>query len=218
MGNVFTPLKGLREGILLTAQIETFGQVLSMKILFVEDKTSERSLSEEQIRSFGYNVTTCPNAETALETYQHAFYPLIIVDLGLPGIDGLEFCRCIRALPQGHRSMILVITGRDELKYLQAGLDAGADGYLTKPVNMEMLQVRLTILEQQFRNRVRRQPNVSDTEVNQPSLTLHEAVKAFEKQFITQTLEQHHWRKVQTAQALGIGRKTLYRKMKKFGL
>ena len=170
-----------------------------MRILFVEDKSSERSLSEEQIRSFGYNVTTCPNAETALETYQHAFYPLIIVDLGLPGIDGLEFCRCIRALPQGHRSMILVITGRDELKYLQAALDAGADGYLTKPVNMEMLQVRLTILEQQFRNRVRHQPNVSDTEVNQPSLTLYKAGEAFEKQFITRALEQHRWRKTQVA-------------------
>ncbi len=83
---------------------------------------------------------------------------------------------------------------------------------------MDTLQVRVTILTQQFRNRVQRKPNVSDTEVNQPSLTLHEAVDAFEKQCILQTLEHHHWRKVRTAQALGIGRKTLYRKMKQFGL
>ncbi len=83
---------------------------------------------------------------------------------------------------------------------------------------MEMLQVRLTILTQQFRNRIQRKQNVSDTEVNPQFLTLHEAVEVFEKQFITQTLEQHHWHKVQTARVLGIGRKTLYRKMKQFGL
>ena len=55
-------------------------------------------------------MTACPNAETALKTYQQAFYPLIVVDLGLPGIDDLEFYRRIRALPHGVRSMILVIT------------------------------------------------------------------------------------------------------------
>jgi len=190
-----------------------------MKILLVEDNSSERSLFEEQIRSFGYDVTACPNAETALAACQQTFYPLIIVDLGLPGIGGLEFCRRIRALPQRDRSMILIITGRDELKYLQAALEAGAaDDYLTKPFSMDTLQVRVTILTQQFRNRVQRKPNVSDTEINQPSLTLHEAVDAFEKQFITRALEQHHWHKVQTARALGIGRKTLYRKMKQFDL
>jgi DNA-binding response OmpR family regulator len=175
-------------------------------------------LFEEQIRSFGYDVTVRPNAEAALEIYQRTFYPLIIVDLGLPGIDGLDFCRGIRVLPQGDRSMILVMTGRDELKYLQAALDAGADDYLTKPVSMEMLQVRLTIITQQSRNRARRKQNVPGIEVNQQSLTLYKAVEAFEKQFILQTLEHHHWHKVQTAQALGIGRKTLYRKMKQFGL
>jgi len=189
-----------------------------MKTLFVEDNSSERSLFEEQIRSFGYDVTVCPNAEAALEIYQQTFYPLIIVDLGLPGIDGLEFCRRIRALPQRDRSMILVITGRDELKYLQAALDAGADDYLTKPVSIEILQVRLTVITQQFRNRARHKQNVPDIEVNQQSLTLYEAVEAFEKQFITRALEQHHWHKVQTARALGIGRKTLYRKMKQFDL
>jgi len=110
------------------------------------------------------------------------------------------------------------MTGRDELKYLQAALEVGADDYLTKPFSMDTLQIRVMILTQQFRNRTRHKQNASSTEVNQPSLTLHEVVEAFEKQFILQTLEHHHWRKVQTAQALGIGRKTLYRKMKQFGL
>jgi len=189
-----------------------------MQILIVEDNFAERSLFEGQIPSLGHEVTACANAETALETYQHTFYPLIIVDLGLPEMDGLELCRRISALPQGGRSMVLVITGRDELEDLQAALDAGADDYLTKPVSVETLQVRLTIITQQFRNCVRHKQNVSGIEVDQQSLTLHEAVEAFEKQFITRVLEQHHWHKVQTARVLGIGRKALYRKMKQFDL
>ncbi|MCP4402604.1 MAG: response regulator [bacterium] len=189
-----------------------------MNTLLVEDNSSERSLCEEQIRSFGYDVTVCPNAEAALDAYQQTLYPLIIVDLGLPGIDGLEFCRRIRMLPQGDRSKILVMTGADDLKYLQTALDAGASDYLTKPFSMDMLRVRLTILTQQFRHRVQRKPHVSGTAIEQPSPTLHEMVETFEKHCILHTLEQHHWHKVHTAQVLGISRKTLYRKMKQFGL
>ncbi len=114
--------------------------------------------------------------------------------------------------------MILVMTGGDELKYLQAALDAGADDYLTTPVHMDMLRVRLTVLTQQFRHRVQRKPHVPDAAFNQPSPTLHEMVETFEKHSILQALEQHHWHKVHTPQVLGISRKTLYRKMKQFGL
>lgn len=190
----------------------------AMKILIVEDNSSERLLFEEEIRSFGYDVTVCPNVETALKIYQQVFYPLIVVDLGLPGIDGLEFCRRIRALPHGDRSMILVLTGHDQLKYLQAALEAGADDCLIKPVSREVLQARLMIIERQVQNSVRRKQKISGVEFKQQSLTLHEAVEAFEKRFIIQTLEQYHWRKIQTARALGIERRTLYRKIKKFGL
>jgi len=98
----------------------------------------------------GHEVTACENAETALEAYQQRFYPLIILDLGLPCMDGLEFCRRIRALPQGDRSMILVITAYDQQEALKAALDAEVDDYLIKPVSAEQLQIRLTIIEQRL--------------------------------------------------------------------
>ncbi|MBD3306666.1 response regulator [candidate division KSB3 bacterium] len=129
----------------------------TMKILIVEDEPLSRFFLEQQIRAQGHDVTTCPNAEAALEVYQHTFYPLLVLDLGLPGMDGLELCRRIRALPQGDQSMILVITARDTLEDLQAVLEAGANDYMLKPVNQELLTVRLLIIEQQFANLIQRQ-------------------------------------------------------------
>ena len=79
-----------------------------MNILFVADDLSTLESIEQHIRSLGYDVTACGDAETALEAYQHTFYPLIVLDLGLPEMDGVAFCRRIRALPQGDQSLILV--------------------------------------------------------------------------------------------------------------
>jgi PAS domain S-box-containing protein len=122
-----------------------------MKTLFVEDDAIARFTFKKHMRSLGHEVTACVDAKTALEAYQQTFYPLIVVDLGLPGMDGLELCRRIRALPQGDRSMILVITAWERPEDVQAALDAGADDYLIKPVNLQQLQVRLTILVQRKR-------------------------------------------------------------------
>lgn len=190
-----------------------------MKTLLIEDHAAERLLFEEYLRSFGYDVMACATAETAVAAYRKHFYPLILLDLGLPGREGLACCRRIRALPQGAHSVILVIAGADDLKPLQAALHAGANDYLIKPVTRETLQMRLTIVRQQIRppGAHHQMPALSSPSIPL-SLTLRQAVEAFEKQLILQTLEQHHWHKVHTAQALGIGRKTLYRKLQQHGL
>lgn len=127
-----------------------------MKTLVVDDEPLSLMLLEEQIRTYGYEVTPCEDALSALEAYRQTFYPLVVTDLGLPGMDGLELCRCIRSLPQGAQSMILVITARDTPEDLQAVLDAGADDYLIKPVSQDLLNVRLTIIERQLQNLVQR--------------------------------------------------------------
>jgi diguanylate cyclase (GGDEF)-like protein len=74
---------------------------------------------------------------------------LVVLDCGLPGIDGLTFCRWLRAQPGGDRCVILVVTGRGEPDDLAAILDAGADDYLTKPFSADLLQIRLTVAERQ---------------------------------------------------------------------
>ena len=121
-----------------------------MKVLVVDDEPITRFVLEKHIQSLGHEVMTCEDAELALEAYQQTFYPLIIVDLGLPGMDGFELCRRLRNFPQRDRSMILAVTGYDQMEDLHEALNAGADDYLSKSAPKEQLQARLTIIERQL--------------------------------------------------------------------
>ncbi len=81
-----------------------------MKALSVEDELTFQVFLEEHLRVCGHDVTLCGDAETAWEICRQTFYPVIIPDLGLPGMDGLELCRRIRTLSQGEQSVIGVMS------------------------------------------------------------------------------------------------------------
>jgi DNA-binding response OmpR family regulator len=121
-----------------------------MNILIVEDDAIQRRLYENQIKSIGFQWMSCKDATTALEVCRRTFYPLIILDLRLPDMDGLELCRHIRNLPQGEKSTILVISGRNTSKDIRAAMEAGADVYLIKPVSPEDFAERVVALMQRW--------------------------------------------------------------------
>lgn len=121
-----------------------------MKTLVVEDDLVTRRLVESILHARGYQVAAFSDAESAWQTCSETVYSLIVLDWLLPGMDGLQLCRKIRSLPAGDRSVIVVLTGRDQREDLQAVLAAGADDYLTKPVDAARLNVRLTIAERQI--------------------------------------------------------------------
>ncbi len=149
-----------------------------MKTLLIEDNPQEGQLFEEQLRLLGHNVTSCLQACDALNALKKSVYPLIILDLGLPDMDGLDLCRRIRALPQSHLCMILVITGRDEPEDLQAALDAGADDYLIKPFSLELFKMRLKIFERQLQHLIRR--NQAEKALNQSFSRIEQAKQEWE--------------------------------------
>ena len=122
---------------------------LRVKTLIVEDDAMFREFLEEIARTRGHEVCSYADAEAAWDAYQHGDYPLVLLDVHLPGMDGLQLCRQMRALPQGAHSVIVVVTGQDQPDTLQAVLEAGADDYLAKPVPLASLAVRLTIAERQ---------------------------------------------------------------------
>ena len=128
-----------------------------MRTLIVEDSRVVQDLLGEIAASLDCEVTACDNAATAWELYQREPYPLVLLDWLQPGADGLQLCRQIRALPQGAGSVVVVIAARGESEDLQAVLDAGADDYMLKPVDRDLLKVRLTIARQCLRNLGRRQ-------------------------------------------------------------
>ena len=123
-----------------------------MKVLLVEDDPTTRALLHGLLRSRGHEVTACPDAETGWAAYQQASYPIVVLDWVLPGMDGLQLCRQMRALPDGDRSVIVLLTSRDQPQDLQDVLDAGADDYLAKPAGAARLNVRLAVAERQVRN------------------------------------------------------------------
>ena len=126
-----------------------------MKVLIVEDNRVMRELLSDIAAAMGHEIEACGDAESAWKACQRDFFPLILLDWLLPEMDGLQFCQRIRALPEGDRSVVLVITSRDESRDLQAVLAAGADDYISKPVEPALLKVRLSIAEQRARDLLR---------------------------------------------------------------
>ena len=127
-----------------------------MKALIVEDDPPLLQLLSLILRARGHEVTACGRAEDGFLAYQQGGHELVLTDLSLPGMDGLELCRSLRALPGGDRSLVLVVTARSGHEDLQRVLEAGADDYLAKPVDLKLLGVRLDIGERRLRDRLER--------------------------------------------------------------
>ncbi len=92
----------------------------------------------------GYEVQVSEDGEQAIEMVVQGVPDAVVLDIGLPGIDGLEVCRRLRLL--GNRVAILILTARDVVSDRIDGLDAGADDYLVKPFDVEELKARLRAL------------------------------------------------------------------------
>jgi DNA-binding NtrC family response regulator len=122
-----------------------------MKILVIEEALEERQLLKKQLSLLGHTVTECADAETALELYQRSDFPVVMVDLDLSGMNGLEFCHRVQALPQRAKSVIIVTIGRERSEDVQLALEAGANDYLITPISFARLQARFLVFEQQLR-------------------------------------------------------------------
>ena len=97
----------------------------------------------------GYEVVAVGDGLRAWELHQEEPFSLLIVDWMLPGLDGIELCRRVRALPDGDASVILLMTARGQASDLAQVLEAGANDYIAKPFELGLFDVRLTIAEWQ---------------------------------------------------------------------
>lgn len=118
-----------------------------LRVLLVEDNPGERWLFSEILRSRGHTVVACEDAETAWEAYRDRPTSLALLDWILPEMDGLELCRRIRESPGGDRTVVVVVTGRNDPEALETVLAAGADDYVSKPVDVALMNVRLAVAE-----------------------------------------------------------------------
>jgi two-component system, cell cycle response regulator len=113
-------------------------------VLVAEDDPIFRHLLESWLETWGYQVTTAENGHDAWEILRRPDAPaLLILDWMMPGIDGLELCRRLRAKQHEQYQYVLLLTGKDNKQDIVDGLNAGADDYLTKPFDIDELRARL---------------------------------------------------------------------------
>ena len=110
------------------------------RILVVEDEAGLRRVLAINLRGHGYEVTSVPDGTTALGALAGEPYDLIILDLGLPDVDGVEVVRLAR---RDSKTPIIILSARDAQSEKVNALDAGADDYVTKPFGMEELVARV---------------------------------------------------------------------------
>jgi two-component system, OmpR family, response regulator MprA len=114
------------------------------QILVVDDEPAVRRALERALRLDKYDVDLAVDGEEALDRLAERPVDAVILDVMMPGVDGLEVCRRMRAA--GDRTPVLMLTARDAIDDRVLGLDVGADDYLVKPFALRELQARLRAL------------------------------------------------------------------------
>jgi len=122
---------------------ERFSQLMSKNILIVEDDERIRTAVRLVLEEEGYAVVETESGEAALEVFAPSPSDVVLIDIMLPGIDGFEVCRRIRRLSE---VPIIMVTARDDSHDIVAGLEAGADDYLSKPFDPKVLSARIRAL------------------------------------------------------------------------
>ena len=107
------------------------------KLLIVDDEVAILVLYESYFQDMGYQVATASSGPEALEILESVSFPVILVDMLMPEMDGLQLCREIRN--RGIRATMIAVTGYPTQFEFSDCRNAGFDGYLSKPVNMGML-------------------------------------------------------------------------------
>ncbi len=122
-------------------------------ILIVDDEESIRKLIQYNLEKEGYKTETVSSGEEALSAAFAALPDLIVLDVMLPGLDGLEVCRILSKDPRTSRIPILMVTARGSDDDIISGLESGADDYLVKPFSPKVLAARIgAVLRRKSKN------------------------------------------------------------------
>lgn len=138
------------------------------KILVVDDDSSIRLLVSDVLTDQGLTVTTAPSGEEALRLLEGESFDLILLDIMMKGMDGLEVCRRVRDKVE---CPILFLTAKDSSRDIVTGLGLGADDYLTKPFELEVLAARVQAhLRRQSRTGVHPAPRTGPLRIGEITL------------------------------------------------
>nr|WP_314458758.1 response regulator transcription factor [uncultured Clostridium sp.] len=141
-----------------------------MRILLVEDEPDLNGLIVKKLQLEHYTVDSCLNGLDGLEYFQMADYDAVILDIMIPGMNGLELLKKIRK--QGKKTPVLLLTARDSIEDRVTGLDAGADDYLVKPFAFNELLARIRVMLRRSSGNISNTFELEDLTVNCDSRTV----------------------------------------------
>jgi len=114
------------------------------RVLIVDDEPAVRAALDRALRLDGYEITLAADGREALDSLADTRHDAVVLDVAMPGIDGLQVCRRLR--DAGDRTPVLMLTARDAIDDRVAGLEGGADDYLVKPFAISELLARIRAL------------------------------------------------------------------------
>lgn len=117
-----------------------------MKILLVDDTPAELKIISSYLKKMGHELVTCTDGKEAVEQYQTNSFDLVLLDIVMPVMDGYEAARRIRRSQDGWVPIIF-LSGRDSPEDIAAGIEAGGDDYLVKPINEVILAAKMRAME-----------------------------------------------------------------------
>lgn len=118
-----------------------------MNVLVADDDSVSRLLLGGTLKKFGHAVVATENGREAWATFQREHFPILISDWVMPELDGLELCRLIRSEQRAKYTYIILLTSLGGKDNYLAGMDAGADDFITKPFDSDQLNARLRVAE-----------------------------------------------------------------------
>ena len=115
-----------------------------MKVLIADDDPVSLLFLRATLEDWGYDVTTAQDGKSAFELLQQRDAPMLaILDWMMPGMDGIDVCRSLRQGRRDHYTYLIMLTARSEVEFMVEAMNAGADDFVSKPFNLEELQVRI---------------------------------------------------------------------------
>lgn len=137
---------------------------MNKSILIVDDEKDIRTILEYNLKKEGYETRTAKNGLIAIQIAKEMRPDLILLDLMMPEMDGIEVCEILRKTPELMNTYICFLTARNEDYSQIAGLDAGADDFIAKPIKTRILLSRINAILR--RSRLSKDQNTSDIRVN----------------------------------------------------
>ena len=149
-----------------------------MRILVVEDEKHLNRIISEAVEDEGYSVDSCYNGVEALEYLECADYDVIILDIMMPKMNGLELVRRLRS--EGNNTPVLFLTARDAVADRVEGLESGGDYYLTKPFDFQELMAVVRVMTRKYTGNRSNVYTIADLSLDSNSKTVTRAGKNIE--------------------------------------